>query len=106
MRKGGEVGGAEAWSASTSAHRGWGRNRTNCFPEEFRAPKAYESLGGTNPRAGWTALWRFRGKGAAQHGRGGEVTGPSMSRFDHPDRDVVAASCIPCDHLVDRVGGQ
>src|SRR3954447_12555399 len=26
------------------------RNRTVTTPEEFRAPKAYESLGGTNPR--------------------------------------------------------
>jgi hypothetical protein len=40
------------------------------FPEEFRAPKAYESLGGTNPRWAGLCLWGFgiladAGSGAA-----------------------------------------
>jgi hypothetical protein len=35
------------------------RNRTVRFPEEFRAPKAYESLGGTNPRRANLCLWGF-----------------------------------------------
>src|SRR5579863_1145431 len=29
------------------------------FPEEFRAPQAYESLGGTNPRWAGLCLWGF-----------------------------------------------
>jgi hypothetical protein len=29
------------------------------IPEEFRAPKAYESLGGTNPRWADLCLWGF-----------------------------------------------
>jgi hypothetical protein len=40
------------------------------FPEEFRAPKAYESRGGTNPRWAGFGLWGFEfvvdaGTGAA-----------------------------------------
>jgi hypothetical protein len=40
------------------------------FPEEFRAPQAYESLGGTNPRRAGLGLWAFgiladAGSGAA-----------------------------------------
>ena len=46
------------------------QNRTGGFPEEFRAPKAYESRGGTNPRWAGFGLWRFEfvvdaGTGAA-----------------------------------------
>jgi hypothetical protein len=33
--------------------------RTGGQPEEFRAPKAYESLGGTNPRWAGLDLWGF-----------------------------------------------
>ena len=44
--------------------------RNSRFPEEFRAPKAYESLGGTNPRWAGLCLWGFgiladAGSGAA-----------------------------------------
>src|SRR3954468_14591416 len=35
------------------------QNRTGRVPEEFRAPKAYESLGGTNPRSSWTGYGDF-----------------------------------------------
>ena len=35
------------------------RKQTVANPEEFRAPKAYESLGGTNPRWAGLSLWGF-----------------------------------------------
>ena len=35
------------------------RNLPFRSPEEFRAPKAYESLGGTNPRWAGLCLWGF-----------------------------------------------
>ena len=46
------------------------RKRTGRKPEEFRAPQAYESLGGTNPRWAGLCLWEFgiladAGSGAA-----------------------------------------
>ena len=49
---------------------GLARNRPDGIPEEFRAPQAYESLGGTNPRRAGLGLWAFgiladAGSGAA-----------------------------------------
>src|SRR3954454_5253216 len=64
------------------------QNRTGRNPEEFRAPKAYETLGGTNPRSSWTGYgdfdvrWPLRMVAATlQHGFPG-ATFSALTRID------------------------